>query len=168
MAIDQKLHLNANSDEVDGFVDLGPKIGRRGVIAANVLVFMVKSVTTKWKQTIGHFFIGPNLDWRSLNKLVMDAISSCHDVGLTVLAVICDQESSQCRLWKELNVTPQRPGFCHPLTGEMVYVLPDPVHLLKGIRNNLMRHRVVVSDDGYYGPVSLISFFVKPHSADLS
>ena len=146
MAIDQQLHLNINSDEVDGFIDLGPQLGRRAAIASNVLVFMVKSVTTKWKQTIGHFFIGPSLHWSSLQQLVMNALHLCHDVGLTVLAVVCDQESSQCRLWKELHVTPQVPGFQHPVTKQMVFVVPDPVHLLKGIRNNLMNHRVVVSD----------------------
>ena len=145
MNIEQKLHLNSNTDEVDGFFDIGGRFGRRPIVATNVLVFMVKSITTKWKQTIGHFFIGPTLQWDGLRKIVMEALIFCNDVGLTVVATVCDQESSQCRLWKELGVTPQTPGFPHPVTRDTVYVVPDPVHLLKGIRNNLMKYPIVVS-----------------------
>jgi len=50
MAIDPTLRLNMAKDEVDGFIDLGPDHGRRAIVASNVLAFMVRSVTTKWKQ----------------------------------------------------------------------------------------------------------------------
>ena len=50
ISIDQALKLNVAMDEVDGFVDFGGTHGRRGLVASNVLVFMLKSATTKWKQ----------------------------------------------------------------------------------------------------------------------
>lgn len=145
MAIDQRLDLCVAKDEVDGFIDLGLDLGRQPVVATNVLVFMVRCITTKWKQTIGYFFTGPSLQWTKTRELVMAALKYCSDVGLTVLGVICDQESSQTRLWRELGVTPSNPGFKDPVTGDFVFVLPDPVHLLKSIRNNLMNHPVEVS-----------------------
>ena len=75
----------------------------------------------------------------------MDALEYAHDVGLKAIAIVCDQESSQARLWRELRVSPQAPWILHPLTGENVYIVPDPVHLLKSIRNNLMNHPIQVS-----------------------
>ncbi len=50
MSIDQAVKLNVAKDEVDGFVDLGRTFGRHGTVASNVLVFMLRSATTKWKQ----------------------------------------------------------------------------------------------------------------------
>ena len=75
----------------------------------------------------------------------MDALHYAHDIGMKVIAVVCDQESSQARLWRELHVSPQRPFVLHPVTGEEVYIMPDPVHLLKSIRNNFINHAIQVS-----------------------
>ena len=74
----------------------------------------------------------------------MAALQYTHDVGLRVIAVVCDQETSQLRLWREMDVSPQKPYIMHPNTGEQVFVMPDPVHLLKSVRNNLMNHPVQV------------------------
>ena len=142
MSIDQRLQLNTAKDQIDGYVDYGTQ--RLPMVASNVLVFMVRGVTSKWKQVIGHFFIGPSLDWKTLKVFVMKGLTYCTDIGLTVISVVCDQESSQRRLWRELGVSATAPGIHHPVTGNLVYVLPDPVHLLKGIRNNLMNHPVQV------------------------
>ena len=144
MAIDATLQLNPSKDEVDGFADLG-RLGRQSFVASNVLVFMIRSITTKWKQLIGYFLTGPSIRWHQLRSLVMDALRYCASVCVKVIAVVCDQEASQTRLWREMEVSPENPGFQHPTTGDVVFVLPDPVHLLKSIRNNLMNHAVQVS-----------------------
>lgn len=57
MAIDGALRLNKAKDEVDGFIDLGKDHGRRAIVASNVLAFMVRSVTTKWKQVSGSYLL---------------------------------------------------------------------------------------------------------------
>ena len=76
----------------------------------------------------------------------MAALRYTHEVGLHTIAVIRDQETSQTRLWRELEVTPQNPGIRHPVTGGIVFIMPDPVHLLNGIRNNLINHPIQVNN----------------------
>lgn len=75
----------------------------------------------------------------------MAALKYTNDVGLKTIAIVCDQESSQTRLRRELKVTANNPLIHHPATGEPVFIMPDPVHLLKSIRNNLMNHPIQVS-----------------------
>lgn len=48
MAIHKFLRYNQQSDEVDGFVDFGKT--REQVVSSNALVFMIRSMTSKWKQ----------------------------------------------------------------------------------------------------------------------
>jgi hypothetical protein len=44
-----------------------------------------------------------------------------------------------------LKVSSDRPFFLHPRTDEPVYVVFDPPHLLKCLRNNLMSYDIEVS-----------------------
>ena len=63
---------------------------------------------------------------------------------MTVVAIVCDQETNQMRLMKELGVTPQSPFLVHPTGGQRIAVIPDPPHLLKNLRNNLMKYDIEV------------------------
>ena len=143
MAIWQGLALNQQTNEVDGYVDLG-HLGREPIVASNALTFVVRSITTKWKQPIGFFLTQGSLGWRKLQDLLLEALAYCHEAGIVVTAVVCDQETSQTRLWREMGVTPDEPSIPHPSTGGKVYYLPDPVHLLKSLRNNFMNYNIQV------------------------
>lgn len=143
MAIDECLQYDPQSDIIEGFSDLGNN-RRSKALASHVLVFMIRGATKKWKQIIGYFLYKASLPWVTLRSLLYSALHFCAQSGLKVISVVCDQESSQMRLWKELGVTPSRPFLVDPANGHKITIIPDPPHLLKNLRNNLMKYDIHV------------------------
>ena len=143
MAIDESLQYNPRLDLIEGFTDLGNN-RRSNAVASHVLVFMIRGATKKWKQVIGYFFYEASLAWDTLRSLLYSALKFCADSGLHVIAVVCDQESSQMKLWKELGVSSSRPFLVDPTKGHKISIIPDPPHLLKNLRNNLMKYDIQV------------------------
>jgi hypothetical protein len=80
-----------------------------------------------------------------LKGMLYEALHYCKKANLTVVAIVCDQEASQTRLFKELGVTPQSPFLVDPNGPQNIAVILDPPHLLKNFRNNLMKYDIVVS-----------------------
>jgi len=144
MAIDESLHYNPQLDIIEGFADFGNN-QRSKSVASNVLVFMIRGASKKWKQVIGYFFYEASLPWTMLQSLLYSALEFCAESGLKVIAVVCDQETSQVKLWRELGVSPLKPFLIDPTNGQKISIIPDPPHLLKNLRNNLMRYDIQVS-----------------------
>ena len=65
------------------------------------------------------------------------------DIGLCVKSVIFDQGASNQKLVKLLDVTVETPFF---VMMTKVFVLFDPPHLLKSVRNNLKNHDFLLDD----------------------
>ena len=59
-------------------------------------------------------------------------------------SVIFYQGASNQKLVKLLDVTVETPFFCHG--DNKVFVLFDPPHLLKSVRNNLKNHDFLLDD----------------------
>ena len=74
----------------------------------------------------------------------MAAIEHLKSLDLTIKGVICDQGLNNCSLFRNLGVTADKPYF-HHLESEIV-VMFDPPHLLKNIRNNLLKHSFFTAD----------------------
>jgi len=62
---------------------------------------------------------------------------------LTVIAVVCDQGVSHRNCMTTLGVTPEQPYFTVG-SSHKVYVMYDMPHLVKNIRNNLLRYDFVL------------------------
>ena len=123
MTIAEGLHYNPQVDFVEGFCDFGG--GRRSKkIASHALVFMVRGATKKWKQVIGYFLYAGSLSWSSLKDMVDQALRYCSEANLTVVAIVCDQETSQMRLLKEVGVTHESPYITDSSSGHKVAVIP--------------------------------------------
>lgn len=149
MAIDQSLQYNPQLDIVEGFADFGNN-RRFKAVASQVLVFMIRGATKKWKQVIGYFLCDGSPSWTLLRSLLYSALKFCSDSGLKVICVVCDQESSQMKLWKELGVSPSTPFIIDPAKHHKISILPDPPHLLKNLRNNLMKYDIQVCITSIY------------------
>ena len=135
---------------MEGFQDLGES-QRSRTPATHALVFMVRGATRKWKQVIGYFLYTNTIPCQVLRDLVFDAIRFCAEAELRLIAIVCDQETTQMRLWRELSVTtdsPYTPSIHEPQTRHQIAILPDPPHLLKNMRNNLMRYNIEVRNFG--------------------
>ena len=74
----------------------------------------------------------------------MAAIEQLKSLDLTIKAVICDQGSNNCSVFRNLGVAADKPYF-HHLESEIL-VMFDPPHLLKNIGNNLLKHCFFTAD----------------------
>ena len=149
MSINDSLKYSRQKDVVFGFADFGQE-ERTKDIATHALVFMVRGVGRKWKQIIGFFLYKTSIPWDRLKQLLYKGLEFCHEARLTVVAVICDQETNQVRLWRELGVTINHPLILHPSDKSPVAIIFDPPHLLKNARNNLKNHDIEVSDHDFH------------------
>ncbi|GFR93590.1 transposable element P transposase [Elysia marginata] len=138
MSLKCSLNYNVERDYVEGLEDFGMACGRTEKAANHSTAFMARGLLAKWKQPFGYFLSHSTIKPAILHRVLMTAIEKLKSIDLTVKAVICDQGSNNCSVFRSLGVTPEKPYFQH-LESE-VLVIFDPPHLLKNIRNNLMKH----------------------------
>ena len=87
----------------------------------HALQFMVRGISTKWKQPVGHFCSGNSIDSKVLKSMVVDIIAKLEGFGLYVVALVCDQEASHRVCLNALDVATDNPvclkqrerGFCN-------------------------------------------------------
>ena len=137
MAIKEALLYNAEMDAIEGFEDFG-RLGEIKFVANHALVFMVRGLTSKWKQPVGYFLSSGPMTGATMKELLCECIQKVTEVGLNVKVLIGDQGSNNRNLFeKVLGASPKKPYFT---ASEKVFVLYDPPHLLRSIRNNLKKH----------------------------
>ena len=73
-----------------------------------------------------------------MEELMKDAINKVEGIGLDVVVVMSDLGSNFQILAKHLRITPEKPWFMH--NQKKYYLMFDPPHLIKCIRNNLMKY----------------------------
>ena len=70
--------------------------------------------------------------------LLRECITKDQGAGLYVKVVIGDQGSNNRNMFQnELGATVEEPFFIHQ--GQKIYLLYDPPHLIKNVRNNLKK-----------------------------
>lgn len=104
-----------------------------------VQVGIVRGLFRKWKQVIYY-----NFDTPLTETILINVISQLYEVGFIVVAFICDLDSTNNKLINNLNVgikANQNCYFSHPGNPlYKVFVINDPPHLLKLIRNHFLDH----------------------------
>lgn len=135
MALKQCIEFSKQKDVIEGFEDLG-ELGRKPLLAKQALVFILRGIYSNWKIPISFYFSANGVGAEDLLKLLKINLASLKNAGLTPLAVVCDQGSTNQKLYKLLNVTIENPYFI--INNTQCYALYDAPHLLKSIRNNLL------------------------------
>ena len=137
MSIKQGLVYNEGTDSVEGFEDFGDA-GQIRHIANHAIAFMVRELTTKWKQPVGYFLSSGPIKATILRSLTKQCIDKIDKTGLNVVALVCDQGSNNRSFIQQLKkVTIEKPFIMHG--NKHVLVFYDPPHLLKNVRNNLKK-----------------------------
>ena len=131
MALKEGLTYDPNRDEVEGLSE--------GKIVNHALVFMARGIIHRWKQPFGYFLSSGPVPGQQLKSLLFEAIQELEKTGLKVIVVVSDQGSNNISVFQtQLHVTVEQPFF---MVGKnKVFVIYDPPHLMKNIRNNLKRH----------------------------
>lgn len=135
MDIKQFVDYSRKSDMAAGFEDLG-EFGRRPVLAKKSFVLMVRGIYAKWKLPLAYFFSENPIKAENLKLILETALGKLENVSLMPLAVVCDQSTTNQKLYKLLNVSVANPFFYSNY--KKYYAIFDPPHLIKTLRNNFL------------------------------
>ena len=145
MSIKQGLVFNESQDTVEGFEDFGT-LGKTRYIANHAIAFIVRGLASKWKQPFGYFLSSGPIRSKMLQSLTKACITKLTEVGLNVVALVCDQGSNNRSFLQQLErVSITKPYIEH--NGKKIFIFYDPPHLLKNVRNNLKRADLQVGDN---------------------
>ncbi|KAJ8725324.1 hypothetical protein PYW08_003507 [Mythimna loreyi] len=146
---------NESSDQIIGFEDFGHH--RKRILADHALVFMIKGIKSKCKQPICFTFCKASTKSCELKKLLTEVIKQVNGTGLRVVATICDQAATNVRvvreLLKETKAKYLRMGMeyssnAFEVESYKIFPLFDTPHLLKGVRNNLLKKNAKYVQNG--------------------
>ena len=143
MALKEAVEYNKEKDEVEGLEDFGSN-GRTKYVVNHATVFMARGLISPWKQAVGYALSSGPIKYSDLHSLLLECIESLQNSGLNVKVVIADQGSNNRKMFEACcNVSAENPFFF--VNGKKVFVIYDPPHLLKNVRNNLRRNGFLVN-----------------------
>lgn len=150
MSIEPSIFFNVQTGEFEGFEDLGDK--QTNHIANHVLVFMMKGVVGNWKQPLSFIFTKGPTNSIDLVRLIKKHVRCCREAGFTVVGSISDQGTNNCAAINYFMKTTTT-EYCedskfYVVDDSKVHHIYDPPHLLKGIRNNLLKNNLIMNKDG--------------------
>lgn len=145
VSISCNLNYNIKEDCIDGIEDFGTTRNRG--IADHANVFFIKGIFKSWKQPVCFTFSNGPTKSHQLKSLIKDVVIQCQEIGLKVVATVCDQggpnRAAIHLLQKETNEFCIKKNIDNRYYGylinnhEIVQIYDIP-HLFKGIRNNLI------------------------------
>ena len=137
MSLKSSLVYNHGLDKIEGFQDLG-ELGSSHFDADHALVFMVRGLLSKWKQPLAYFLTAGTVKSDDLQKLTRRCLDKLDEIGLHVKVLICDQGLNNRSFFEtQEKVSLDKPYITH--NNKKVFVMYDPPHLLKNVRNNFMK-----------------------------
>ncbi|XP_046387255.1 uncharacterized protein LOC124156641 [Ischnura elegans] len=136
MSLKSNLFYDINNDDIIGFEDDGENKALSP--AKNALVVMARGIYSPWKQPIAYFFVGSSCKAKALYEILMKCIEALFNIGLNVVSITSDMGSNFVQLSKILGITREKPFFS--FNGSDIVYIFDPPHLLKSLRNNLIKY----------------------------
>jgi hypothetical protein len=128
-------HYKSSKQRISGFEDLG-SLGRTNRYANHALVFMVRGIRKKMQANCSLVF------YKRYCKDTSVETNYClhQEIGLNVVATVCEQGSTNRTAIKELcGENRDRPSpFYFIVDGKRICTIFDVPHLLKNIRNALI------------------------------
>lgn len=107
MAIRQ--HLEYDGQKYNGYVNMGENISSADMtLAKEALVFMVVCINSAWKVPVAYYLIDRIIAEQKTN-LVLQYISSLHDVDMKIVCVTCDGTATNWAMMQQLGNTK---SFC--------------------------------------------------------
>ena len=137
--ISLKSHLfyDISKDHLVGLEDFGDGKSS-GLVANSALVLMARGILHNWKQPIAYFLVNESCDAYRLKDIISEALLHLESMGLNVVSIISDQGSNFLSFIQSQNVTAEEPYI--QMRGKNYFVIFDPPHLLKSVRNNLLKY----------------------------
>ena len=139
--------------KVRGYVNIGSGIEDSDSmhLAKEAVVLMVVSLDGGWKLPIGYVVVN-GMDATSTSGLISEALVRLHDVGVKVVSVTLDGPAEHFAgmklLGAKFDMPNPEPFFPHPSSNEKFFVILDPCHMLKLVRNCLGQFKILKDSEG--------------------
>lgn len=141
IAIQRNMLWSRSQNKFIGLIDRGtPKVKEEFDLATNVIVFMVCGVNAKFEQPVAYYFI-QTLNANERAELVLEMLTEISKLGIKVKNITFDGYSSNISMCKLLGANVKdKDGeyvthFENPFDKSRVYIIIDPSHVIKLIRN---------------------------------
>ncbi|KAG8223041.1 hypothetical protein J437_LFUL006055, partial [Ladona fulva] len=146
-------HVEWDGKGFSGYIDYGTGLDSDDLpVAKEALTFMLTAVNGQWKLPVGYFFI-KGLDATERANLVRQALDFLKESGVMVVSLTFDGTSCNFAMAAALGVNLKVGGLrTHFLYDDRrIYVLLDPSHMLKLVRNALASERYFIDGEGGLG-----------------
>ncbi|CAL8068799.1 unnamed protein product [Orchesella dallaii] len=141
MSIKEFIEFNKHYDMFEGLVDFGSH-GRTLESANEVLVFMIRGINSSWRFPISYYFSKNATSSEMLEIIVTENIAAVQEIGLRVRLAVCDMSFTNQGLYRAFSISKSNPGKL--FNNQLIYFIHDTPHLIKLVRNNLMKHNFLV------------------------
>lgn len=101
ISLSNGFHYEPQRQEISGFQDMG-ELGRSPKAVNHALVIMIRGLRKSWKQVVVYYFVSDTVSADHLKVILKKLITELQNIGLKVMATICDQGSTQKKALKEL------------------------------------------------------------------
>jgi len=105
-----------------------------------LLSFLISAVAGNYSDLVC-FVPVVTLDVQKLMKHFLKVAEELELIGFKVLVVITDNHKVNVKLFSELSKGNLKPRIWHPFASHRLFLLFDPVHLMKNFFNNFQRKR---------------------------
>ncbi|KAF2891482.1 hypothetical protein ILUMI_14691, partial [Ignelater luminosus] len=136
-------YYEGNKQAICGFEDLG-HLGKTSRPANHALVIMLRGIKRSFKQVLGYYFTSSVISTIYLKHIITNTTKELQNIGLKVIATICDQgTTNQTALSALCNETNKNGGgYDFIINNQTVFVIYDVPHLLKNTRNCLIKCKI--------------------------
>ncbi|XP_064214479.1 uncharacterized protein LOC135266932 [Tribolium castaneum] len=126
-----------------GYEDMG-SLGRTNKAVNHALVFMIRRLRLQWKQVIAYYFTANTVSANNLKFLIEEIISQLQNIGLTVVATVCDQGTTNVSALNQLYAKqhPRQGSYYFFINNQPIVTIFDVSHLLKNTRNALLKCKI--------------------------
>ena len=156
MSIRKQVIWDKGRNKYAGYVECAGLVdGKEQCLASEALVFLVVSMTRKFKVPVAYFFID-KVSGEILSQLIRVCLTKLHSVNVNIRSITADGVSCNVRAFELLGCKIQRCNsfnefkthFLHPNSLLPVYIVFDPCHMLKLARNILAEKLSLTSNMG--------------------
>jgi len=110
MSIRENVRFNQKFNCIEGFENLGGK-GRTCKFANHALLFIVRGLHQKWKQPLAYYLSRGSTKAEMLVQFLKEVLGALQNVGLHVVATVCDMGTNNVKAMKLLGSTGEEPFF---------------------------------------------------------
>lgn len=119
-------------------------------VAQFAIVFMINGINKDVSIPVAHHFI-TSLKKEPKSDLLLSVITAVTETGAIIMNVTCDGSTTNFSMFRHLGASFKlddlKPYFRHPVNGNRIFIMFDACHMLKLVRNCILKHGSIVDSD---------------------